>query len=69
VVLQSRKRHLFQMAASDDQQPVQAIGADRTDPAPRVGIRRGRLYGRQDDLGALGAEHLVEGAAARRYRR
>jgi putative transposase len=51
------------MVASDDQQPVQALGTDRADPALRVGVRIGRLDGCQQDLGALGAEHVVEGAA------
>jgi hypothetical protein len=42
---------------------VQALGADRAHPALREGVRVGRLDRCQYDLGALGAEEVVEGAA------
>jgi hypothetical protein len=51
------------MVTSHDQQPVQALGADRTNPALRKGVRRRRLHRCQDDPGALGAEQLIEAAA------
>jgi hypothetical protein len=53
----------IQMPAPDDQQPVQALGTDRADPALRIGIRIGRPHRRQQDLGAFCAEHVVEAAA------
>jgi hypothetical protein len=33
---------LLEMASADDQQPVQALGADRADPVLGVGVRLGR---------------------------
>ena len=51
------------MVTSRDQQPVQALGADRANPALREGVRRGRLHRCQDDPGTLGPEHLIEAAA------
>jgi hypothetical protein len=36
---------LLEMAAPDDQQPVQAFSADRANPPFRVGVRVGRLHG------------------------
>ncbi len=43
VVLDVDAQDLFQMI-SPDQEPVQALGADRGDPALRVGVRRGCLH-------------------------
>ena len=51
------------MVTSHDQQPVQTLGADRTNPALRKGVRHRRLHRCQDDPGALGAEQLIEAAA------
>jgi hypothetical protein len=53
---------LLEMAAPDDQQPVQALSADRANPPLRVGVRVGRLHGGAEHLGALGPEHIVEAA-------
>jgi hypothetical protein len=50
---------LLEMAAPDDQQPVQALSADRANPPLRVGVR---LHGGAEHLGALGPEHVVEAA-------
>jgi len=63
-VLDVDPEHLFEVAASEDQQPVQALGPHRPDPALRVrGARwRWRLHRREEHLGALGAEHVVEAA-------
>jgi hypothetical protein len=51
------------MPAPDDQQPVQALGTDRADPALRMGVGIRRLHRCQQHLGAFCAEHLVEGTA------
>jgi hypothetical protein len=53
-------KDLLQMASAHDQQPVQALGADRPHPALRERVRPGRLHGRQQHLGTLGAEHIAE---------
>ena len=53
---------LLQVAAADDQQPVQALGTDRAHPALRVGVRLGRPDRRYQHLAALGVEHVVEAA-------
>jgi hypothetical protein len=60
VVLVIDPKDLLEVAGPDDQQPVQALGAYRPDPALRVGVRVRRLHRRQQHLGALGAEHVVE---------
>jgi transposase len=44
VVLDVDAQDLFQMISPDDQEPVQALGADRGDPALRVGVRRWCLH-------------------------
>jgi hypothetical protein len=49
--------------ASHDQQPVQALGADRADPALRERVGVGCLHRCQEHLGALRAEDVVEPAA------
>jgi hypothetical protein len=51
---------LFQVASSDDQQPVQALGADGADPALGVGVRVGCLHRRQEHLGTVRTEDVVE---------
>jgi hypothetical protein len=45
----------------DDQDPIEALTADRADQSfsERVGFRR--LHGRSDDLDAFAFEHVVEG--------
>ena len=57
VVLDVDPEDLLEMAAPDDQQPVQALSADRANPPLRVGVR---LHGGAEHLGALGPEHVVE---------
>jgi hypothetical protein len=44
-----------------DQQPVQALGPHRTDPALGVGVGVWRLYRRNQHLGAVRTEDVVEG--------
>ena len=60
VVLDIDPEDLLQVTTANDQQPVQALGADGTDPPLRIGVRVRRLDRRNEHLGALGAEHVVE---------
>ena len=62
VVLDIDPEDLFQVTSADDQQPVEALGADGTDPTLRMGVRVRRPDRRHQHLGALGAEHVVEPA-------
>lgn len=55
--------HVLEMAAAEDQDPIEAVGADGPHPAFGVGVRAWRLDGRADHLDPLGAEDLVEGVA------
>ena len=55
--------HVLKMASADDQDPVEAIGANRTNPALGVGIRVRRLDRRVDHSDAFGPEDLIEGVA------
>jgi hypothetical protein len=63
VVLDVDSKDPIQVAAPDDQQPIQALGADRPHPALRDRVRVGRLDRCPQHGGALRAEHVVEGAA------
>ncbi len=54
---------LLEVAAANHQQPVQALGPDRTDPALRVGVRVGGLHRRDEHLATLRPEHVIEPAA------
>jgi hypothetical protein len=56
-------QELRQMTATNDQQPVQALGAHRPNPALGVGVRVGCLHRRQQHLGTRRTEHVVEAAA------
>jgi hypothetical protein len=51
---------LLQMASSDEQQPVQALGADGANPALGVGVRVGCRHRRQEHLGTVRSEDVVE---------
>src|SRR6266511_5014357 len=62
VVLDVDPEDLLQVATAEDQQPVEALSADGTDPALRVGVRVGCLHRRDEHVGAVGAEHVVEAA-------
>src|SRR4051812_17560293 len=55
--------HVLEVAATEDQQPVEALAADAADPAFGMGARLRRPYRRFDDVDAFGAEDLVEIAA------
>ena len=56
----------LEVATANDQQPVQALGADRRHPALGVRVRPGRLHRRQDHLATVRAEPVVEAAGERR---
>ena len=62
VVLDIDPEDLFQVTSADDQQPVEALGADGTDPTLRMGVRVRRPDRRHQHFGPLGAEHVVEPA-------
>jgi len=53
VMLDVDAEDLVQVPSPDDQQPVQALSADGPNPALGVGVRVGRLHGRQQDLRAF----------------
>jgi hypothetical protein len=62
VVLDIDMQDLFQVAASQDEQPGQALDADGANPALCVGVRRGCSHRRHQHLRAFGTEHVVERA-------
>src|SRR5215216_5059207 len=62
VVLDVDPEDLLEVAAADDQQPVQALGADCPHPALGERVRLGCPHRCHDDLAALRAERLVEAA-------
>jgi hypothetical protein len=53
---------LLELAAADDQDPVEAFAPQASHPALGVRLRPWRPHGRPDDADALRAEHLVEAA-------
>jgi hypothetical protein len=55
--------HVFEMSAAENEDPVQAVGAEGAHPAFGEGVRVRGLDRRADHLDPLGAEDLVEGAA------
>src|SRR6266571_3445519 len=57
---------VLELAATEDQEPVEALPAHAADPAFGVGVRVRRLDRRSDDLDAFAAEDVVEGAAVLR---
>lgn len=63
VVVDVDVRHVFELSAVRDQEPVEAVAVDGADPAlgERVRIRRPKRCA--DDLDALALEDVVEGAA------
>jgi hypothetical protein len=63
VVLDVDSEDLLQVPATHDEQPVQALGPHRPNPALGVGVGVRRLHRRQHHFGVLRAEHVVEPAA------
>ena len=55
--------HMLEMAPAEDEDPVEAVGADRAHPTLGVGVCVRGLNGRTDHRDALGAKDLVEGVA------
>ena len=55
-------KHVLELAAADDEQPVEALAADAADPALDLGVRVRRLDRRADDLDVLAHEEGVEGS-------
>ena len=58
-------KHALELATTDDQQPVETLGAHRTDESLRVDVRLWRPDRRLDHLDRFAAEHLIEGRAER----
>ena len=54
--------HVLQVAAVDDQNPVEALPAEGADPTLGIGVRVWGSDRRADDLHVLAAEELIEGA-------
>src|SRR6266511_2274520 len=61
VVVDVNAEHLFEVAAVDDQQPVQTFGADGPDEALGDPVRLRRPHRRLDDPDAFAAADVVEG--------
>jgi RimJ/RimL family protein N-acetyltransferase len=51
---------VLEVAAADDQEPVEALAADAADPALRVGVRVRRPHRRPDDFDAFAGEGGIE---------
>jgi hypothetical protein len=56
-------QRVFEVAAAEDEQPVEALGADGAHEPLGVGVCSWCPDGRVDHLDPFGAEHLVEGGA------
>jgi hypothetical protein len=63
VVLDVDAQHTLALSSARDQQPIEAVAADRADPAFGEGVRVGCPIPGADDLDALGPEDFVERAA------
>jgi hypothetical protein len=63
VVVDVDAHDAFEVAAVEDQQPVEAFGADGSDESLGDGVCLRRPHRRLDDPDAAAVEHLVEGAA------
>ena len=63
VVVAVGAEDVLEVAAAEDQDSVEPVGAKRADPALGVGVRVRRLDWRADHLDRLAAEHFVEAIA------
>jgi hypothetical protein len=61
VVLDVHAQDVFEVAAANDQEPIETLVADGADESLRVGVRLRRLHRRVDHPHSFAAEHLVEG--------
>jgi hypothetical protein len=57
------REHILEVASAEDEDSIEAVGAEGACPAFGVGVRVRRLDRRTDHLDALASEHLVEGVA------
>jgi len=62
VVLDVDAQDVFEVAAADDQEPVETFGSDGSDKPLGVRVRLRRSHRRVDDPDSFAAEHLVEGS-------
>src|SRR5919204_2231755 len=60
VMVDDDLKHPLEMAAVEDQQSVEAFGADGADEAFCDGVRLRRSHRRADDLDPFASEHAVE---------
>jgi hypothetical protein len=58
-----RLEHKFELAAADDQEPVEALASERAYPPFGIRVCVRRADRRPDDLDALALEDGIEGAA------
>jgi hypothetical protein len=63
VVLDVDAQHALELSSARDQHPIEAVAADRADPAFGEGVRVGCPVRGADDLDALAPEDVVEGPA------
>jgi hypothetical protein len=56
-------KHVLELGAADDEQPVEALATDAADPALGVGVRVRRLHGCADHGDPFALEEMVEAAA------
>jgi hypothetical protein len=63
VVLDVHPEHLVQVPATHNEHPVEALGADGRNPPLRVGVGVRCLHRRDQHLGVLLAQHVVEPTA------
>jgi hypothetical protein len=56
------REHLLKVTAPAHQQPIQTLGPHRLDPALRVGVGVGCLHRRDQYLGAVRTDDVVDGA-------
>ena len=62
VMLNVDPKDLLQVAAPNDQQPVQALGPDHADPALGIGVGVGCLHRRDAHVSAVRTKDVVERA-------
>ncbi len=56
-------KHVLELAAAEDEQPVEALATDAADPALGVGVRVRRLHGCADHGDPFALKDMVEAAA------
>ena len=62
VVLRVDPQDVFEVAAADDQEPVETFGSDGSDEPLGVRVRLRRSHRSVDHADSFAAEHLVEGS-------